>query len=178
MIICPNCNSREVEGAIFCRHCGAQMNVPPAVTTHKIVTAETRLAIKSDTAPFKPAIPDSLNSWVSLHIMESGKIIPLTDRMEFTIGRNTEGQPVMPDVDLSAYNAYANGVSRLHAVLKRVDDRAILVDLNSSNGTYVNGTRLAPQKEIQLHHGDVVHIGKLKLQVLFGLGVQAQDRNN
>ncbi len=80
--------------------------------------------------------------------------------------RVSEGQPVLPDVDLSPYHAYANGVSRMHAVLKRSGVRVVIMDLGSANGTYVNGKRLTPQTERLLNHGDVVALGKLKFQVL------------
>ncbi|MCS7010786.1 MAG: hypothetical protein NZL98_05420, partial [Anaerolineales bacterium] len=59
-------------------------------------------------------------SWLSLHIIESGQIIPLAEQTEFTLGRVAEGQPIVPDIDLSPYNAYANGVSRLHCAIKLI----------------------------------------------------------
>ena len=93
-------------------------------------------------------------------------MLPLSDRNEFTLGRISEGQPIMPDIDLSPYYAYANGVSRLHAVIKRVDEQVILMDLGSSNGTYLNGKRMTPNVEQGLNHGDVVMFGKLKIQIL------------
>lgn len=167
MIVCPNCQHKEVTGAIFCSQCGAQLLNAYVLETHKINTAETSRMPLRKTAPVRPPVelPDS---WISLHIVDSGQIVPLADRTEFTLGRITEGQPIMPDVDLSPYNAYANGVSRLHAVLKRTDDRVFIIDLGSSNGTYVNGTRLMPHSECPVNHGDLVHLGKLKFQVLLG----------
>jgi pSer/pThr/pTyr-binding forkhead associated (FHA) protein len=99
-------------------------------------------------------------------MIETGQILPLADRTEFTLGRSAEGQPIVPDVDLSPYNAYANGVSRLHAVIKLIEDQIVLVDLGSSNGTYLNGNRLLPYDETTVSHGDVVYLGKLKIQLL------------
>jgi pSer/pThr/pTyr-binding forkhead associated (FHA) protein len=98
--------------------------------------------------------------------MDSGKILPLATRNEFTMGRLSEGQPIMPDIDLTPYQAYASGVSRLHAVVKRDPDRVVIMDLGSSNGTYLNGRRLNPHTEEMLKHGDVIALGKLKIQVL------------
>ena len=72
----------------------------------------------------------------------------------------------MPDVDLSPHNAYANGVSRLHAVLKLIQDKIVIMDLGSSNGTYLNGSRLSPYVETRVNHGDVIYLGKLKMQLL------------
>ena len=74
-------------------------------------------------------------------------MLPLAERNEFTLGRVTEGQPVMPDIDLAPYQAYTHGVSRLHAVIKRGVDDILLMDLESANGTFVNGKRLEPNEE-------------------------------
>lgn len=73
----------------------------------------------------------------------------------------------MPDIDLTRYKAYDKGVSRLHAILRRVNNKIVVMDLGSSNGTYVNGNRLSPQVEHVLTHGDAIHLGKLKIQILF-----------
>jgi pSer/pThr/pTyr-binding forkhead associated (FHA) protein len=98
--------------------------------------------------------------------MDSGKVLPLASRNEFTMGRLSEGQPIMPDIDLNPYQAYASGVSRLHAVVKRETNRVVIMDLGSSNGTYLNGRRLNPHSEEEIRHGDVVALGKLKIQIL------------
>jgi pSer/pThr/pTyr-binding forkhead associated (FHA) protein len=99
-------------------------------------------------------------------LLDTGQMMPLNGRNEFTLGRVSEGQPIMPDVDLSPYQAYASGVSRLHAVIKRVTQGVVIMDLGSANGTYVNGKRLSVNVEQVLDHGDVVALGKLKIQVL------------
>jgi hypothetical protein len=165
MIICPNCQHKEISGAIYCSKCGAQL-IDTSIATHKIHTAETRREVERSTAHIQPPPSQPLQSWISLHMIDSGQILPLADRTEFTLGRSAEGQPIVPDVDLSAYNAYANGVSRLHAAIKLVKNRIVIVDLGSSNGTYLNGTRLSPYIEMPVSHGDIVYLGKLKMQVL------------
>jgi pSer/pThr/pTyr-binding forkhead associated (FHA) protein len=134
--------------------------------TQKIYTTETLQEAKRDTGQIKPLPHVHLQSRISLNMIESGQILPLADRTEYTLGRSAEGQPIVPDVDLSPHNAYANGVSRLHAVLKLIRDQIIIMDLGSSNGTYLNGSRLPPYLETPVVHGDVIYLGKLKIQVL------------
>jgi transcription initiation factor TFIIIB Brf1 subunit/transcription initiation factor TFIIB len=165
MIICPNCQHKEMSGAIYCSKCGAQL-IDMTIATHKIHTAETHQETQRDAnrGQIPPAV--NLQSWISLNIMESGQILPLADRTEFTLGRAAEGQPIVPDVDLSPYNAYANGVSRLHAVLKLIQDKIVVMDLGSSNGTFLNGSRLSPYLETPVVHGDILNLGKLKMQIL------------
>ncbi|HOI96194.1 MAG TPA: FHA domain-containing protein [Syntrophobacter fumaroxidans] len=52
------------------------------------------------------------------------------------------------------------GVSRFHAKIDSVDDRFLLTDLDSKNGTYVNE---APVTSHWLSHGEVITIGKYTL---------------
>jgi pSer/pThr/pTyr-binding forkhead associated (FHA) protein len=103
---------------------------------------------------------------ISLHLVGSGQVLHLAGRTEFTLGRVAEGQPILPDVDLSVYDAYSQGVSRLHAALKFVNERVAITDLGSANGTRVNGQKIMPHIDYPLNHGDMIALGKLKIQVL------------
>lgn len=165
MIICLNCQHKNLDGAIFCAECGAQL-AAAEITTQSIRTDRVMESVNQHVRKidFPQAISDT--AWGSLHLMDSGQILLLVEREEFTLGRISEGQPIMPDLDLSPYQAYASGVSRLHALLKRDGKRVILMDLGSANGTYVNGKRLTANVERLLSHGDVVALGKFKFQVL------------
>jgi hypothetical protein len=165
MIICPNCQHKEMSGAIYCSNCGAQL-IDMTIATHKIQTDEPLPGADQEAGEARPTPPGKLQSWISLNLIDSGQVLPLADRNEFTLGRSAEGQPIVPDVDLSPYNAYANGVSRLHALLKLVKGQVVLVDLGSSNGTYLNGNRLSPYAEMLVANGDIVYLGKLKIQLL------------
>ena len=165
MIICSNCQYKNVSGAVFCAECGAQLDGVETLVTQAITDEQIEEELKKRTARPEPVSAPS-NSWISLHLMDSGKILPLASRNEFTLGRLSEGQPIMPDIDLTPYQAYASGVSRLHAVVKRDNNRVAVMDLGSSNGTYVNGRRLNPHTEESLSHGDIVALGKLKIQIL------------
>jgi hypothetical protein len=165
MIACPNCNQPNLTGAAFCAECGAALLPSDSLTTQDIEalrsggTAESRLA----GAPSPPAHPDN---WVTLHLLDTGQVLPLAERNEFTLGRSSEGQPVMPDIDLAPYRAYSRGVSRLHAVIRRDPSDIVLIDLDSANGTFINGKRLKPNEEQSLANGDVVALGRLKIQIL------------
>ncbi len=161
MIACPNCKHQEADGSIFCSECGMQLIQYTPGETQRFNTPTGEL--KSVLAPDAPA---QSPAWISLHLLESGQILPVSDRNEFTMGRISENQPIMPDVDLSPFKAFDNGVSRLHAVIRNNSGNIIIMDLGSSNGTYINGTRIVPNIEQPLRHGDIVALGKLKMQVV------------
>lgn len=165
MIICQNCRYQNMEGAVFCAECGAQLDGVETLVTKAITDEEIEEELNKK-APRPELESTPANSWLSLHLMDSGKIVPLASRNEFTLGRLSEGQPIMPDIDLTPYQAYASGVSRLHAVVKRDGNEVLVMDLGSSNGTYINGRRLNPHMEESLSHGDILALGKLKIQIL------------
>ncbi len=55
-----------------------------------------------------------------------------------------------------------NSVSRMHCrIFKGEDDRIMLVDLNSTNGTFKNGLRLKAQEGVSIGEGDEIRIGRL-----------------
>ncbi|HLA08058.1 MAG TPA: FHA domain-containing protein [Anaerolineales bacterium] len=165
MIICSNCQHENVTGAVFCAECGAQLDGVQTLVTEAITDEQIEEELRKK-APRPDLDSAPANSWLSLHLMDSGKILPLASRNEFTLGRLSEGQPIMPDIDLTPYQAYASGVSRLHAVVKRDGSQVFVMDLGSSNGTYINGRRLNPHMEEGLNHGDILALGKLKIQIL------------
>jgi hypothetical protein len=79
MIICPNCQYKEMSGAIYCSKCGGQL-IDMNIATHKIHTAEARQVAKHDSDHIQQPPPAHLQSWISLNMVESGQILPLADR--------------------------------------------------------------------------------------------------
>lgn len=53
-------------------------------------------------------------------------------------------------------------ISRIHARLEQKEDGIYLTDLNSTNGTFQNGTRLIPNRPYRLRSGDEVTLADLK----------------
>ena len=164
MVMCSTCQHQEVVGALFCSECGAQLQMVGALATQNIHTPEV-YDNAFDKIPVKREVVSSVDA-MTLQILDGGQLLSLEERQEFTIGRVSDGQTIMPDIDLTSYGGYEGGVSRLHAVLKKSKDGVTIMDLGSSNGTYVNGTRLKPENESYLSHGSVISLGKLKLQFL------------
>jgi hypothetical protein len=165
MINCPNCRHQEVPGALFCSECGAQLVFSDSSNT----TALPEKQLQNDlpgTAPIQPNMTSTLRARIMVHVIDNGKLIPVTDKTEFTVGRASEGQPITPDVDLGEFNAFDYGVSRLHIVVRLTGEKLTIMDLGSSNGTFINGVRIPINLEQPVSSGDIVSLGKFRIQIL------------
>jgi len=69
-----------------------------------------------------------------------------------TLGRGTAADVMVPD----------EAVSRLHAAVRVDGDTVVVEDLDSSNGTRVNGREIS---QARLEHGDVIQLGGTELEV-------------
>jgi hypothetical protein len=83
-----------------------------------------------------------------------------------TIGRASKHSDQTPDIDLGPYGAFEHGISREHARLYVEDGMFKIMDLNSTNGTYLNGARLLPYQPRVLRTEDELRLGKLVLSIL------------
>ncbi|MCD8336779.1 MAG: FHA domain-containing protein [Lachnospiraceae bacterium] len=93
-------------------------------------------------------------------------------------GKNSE-QVSWPDICLGSEPVYIGKikgeadiildsatVSRMHARLELRDGRCVLRDMNSKNGTFVNGRRLMPQEECELRENDTVAFAEIAYRVV------------
>ncbi len=182
MIECPQCHNEDYLGAMFCSKCGAPLHREKEVDrdstlqTNKITFPEE---IDQDYSPFlNPLSPlkDDLPSSVpkkradqatrtQVMVPQSGKVFPLAEKHEYTFGRVSGTQPVLPDIDLTTENAYILGVSRLHATIRISEDYVTITDLGSANGTWINGKVIRPHLPHMISDGDIIHLGKLLLNL-------------
>jgi pSer/pThr/pTyr-binding forkhead associated (FHA) protein len=169
MIQCPNCKHQELPGALFCSECGTQLVTADTLTSPLanqsaeslgFDSQESNPAVMPAAGPFIPV----KNIVISLHVVNADRTLHLTGRSEYSLGRIARGQPILPDFDLSEFDAYDHGVSRLHAAIKVSALRISIMDLGSANGTRINGQKLVPNVEYPLKNGDLIALGKLKIE--------------
>lgn len=70
----------------------------------------------------------------------------------------------------------SESVSRKHCIIVLRDNRVLIQDLKSRNGTYVNEKRLPPDKARVLRAGDQLRIGKLMFEIVIEHGLQAAKK--
>ena len=163
---CPVCKMANNSDATICRHCGAPLNkvAPEEAPTTKRLGGSLGLSEELIGQITKGSPPPT--EGLLLFLLNNSEPIALCKDQEFVLGRDW-ALISMPLFDLSKFDAFAMGVSRTHAVIKAVDNGYVLVDLNSANGTWVNGERLSSGKPYPLPSGSVIQLGRLKLVAIY-----------
>jgi hypothetical protein len=93
--------------------------------------------------------------------------IVMKDNAIVTMGRFDTGTVPNEEIDLIPYGAIDRGVSRRHCKILLRDNQLHVVDLGSTNGTFLAGVRLNPDEPVTLRKGDELLLGRLAVQVLF-----------
>lgn len=169
MKTCTYCAAVNREGVLFCEECGnpfigGMPPMPPASATSKLTQdndASLRGRITWGTARFEQ------QSSIVVHIRDHPEPIQLVPKDEILIGRSDVGSIIIPDLDLASFGGAEQGVSRRHAMIRRGEDTLTLVDLESTNGTHLNGQRLIPNQPRVLRDGDEIRMGRLVFHIFF-----------
>lgn len=164
MQTCPRCNKLSPITEVLCGYCGTFLQGGKA----QFETTRLEDPNKFDSIYFGE------DSTLILMLKDSNyayRLRPQENRHDVVIGRSN-GASMKPDIDLQEHSADSLGVSRLHmSVRYEPKDHSIcMIDMNSANGTYLNGQKLHPREVRVIRHGDEVRLGKLALRVYFQHG--------
>lgn len=161
-MICPTCQrpTAAETGYLLCRHCGANLyaNLLDHVPTKPLPGTRHRTHHMPSLMHDNPLLLYVQDGSVPISVERSAKVI---------LGRSDPQVYFELDVDLVDYLAHQHGVSRRHALLDATHDIPMLTDLQSYNGTFVNGNRLTPERAVGLRSGDEIRLGRLILRVYF-----------
>ena len=111
-----------------------------------IVVGRDSLLISPSTSQVSLALLDSFDQPV--------RGFRLSRRKPLTIGRDSANDIVLTDRSVSGH----------HAVIRLIHGEWVLSDLDSRNGTYVNGSAIAAETSIS--EFDVVQFGAVRLQLI------------
>jgi hypothetical protein len=168
---CPHCGTPNPPDNLFCEQCG-----------YDFTTGQAPPQPQAAPAPVEPAaVLDSTVKWVVVVEVDRGwfalkgsladqpcppassSTVALTQHTAL-IGRSSQSRDIHPEIALDG----DTGVSRRHAQLVRNGDDLALLDLSSTNGTYVVPAGSAPTDDTDavepglstpLHDGDRVYLG-------------------
>jgi hypothetical protein len=163
MRVCPYCAIDNQEGMLFCFNCGQELYSPQYDKTLR------RRPPKQSPGSFVPShdAPAPTLTVLLLYVSGASEPIMLELGQQVVIGRVSPNTLQKPDVDLTAWAGLENGVSRIHAAIERSADGPLLTDLDSVNGTYLNGQQLIAHESYPLHEGDEVCLGTLTIHIYF-----------
>jgi pSer/pThr/pTyr-binding forkhead associated (FHA) protein len=167
MIICKHCNAEQLDGTLFCSACGAGLETYSRSTTASLArkleqaVSQTSSSLHSSPAFTKPG------KIITLVVAGSGRRIRVVSKDEHILGRKDNRTGATPGVDLSEEGGYDAGVSRQHAIISVQNGVCLVEDLESSNGTFINGRQLEPYKPTAIYHRDSLTLGKLLVRVEF-----------
>lgn len=158
---CPHCNAPVQTDATFCGNCG---NTISAVT-NPLVTLGQEEAKSPDEgaipASSPPVVPQATQLQTHTpYLLHVGTQI----RLDFPQGLTVIhiGKPnenIPPDLDVSGF-PHSDIVSRVHADIRVEGDAYYLEDVGSANGTYVNHSPLPKGNRHRLQSGDRLALGK------------------
>ncbi len=146
-LACPACGSEISPEDTFCSSCGFALKAVPATAA----------------GPAPAAVPASLPSagGPRLVVAASGAEIPLPRKEEIIVGREDPVSGIYPDVDLTPHGGEDGGVSRRHARIVVEGGNTYVVDLDSTNFTFVNKQKVAPGTRQQVQPGDEIRFGRV-----------------
>lgn len=171
MIKCPFCQARYVKNTIFCGECGSYLLEDNTQKTIAHSTSSRRYrSHPSETQPseaeLRPQIDEDLRA-LRLTIGPSQREIEIVLDKPVYFGRIAPAINVFPEIDLSDQGLLAHSVSRRHAKISKRGNQVVIEDLDSRNGTLINGQQLCPFLPETLNHGDTLHLGKVLIDVEF-----------
>lgn len=165
MKTCPYCGFENREGVLYCEECGhpfyAQKDAVETTQLSQDVHEGFKGRMTWGTARFEEG------AVLVIRIRDVPEPITIEPVKDIVIGRKDPLGGDMPDLDLSPFGAAELGVSRRHAVIRRGEDTLTLVDLESTNGTFLNGQRLLPHQPRVLRDGDEVRMGRFVFNLFF-----------
>jgi hypothetical protein len=179
MTQCPTCHATFVTNTIFCGECGAYLPKTKELRTEPLEAGQIPW-IEDDASLFDTDAdlldPDLLTIRLRISPLFRSRDRPngrdgqprelqIALIKPIRLGRVDPKESVYPEVDLT--DAKKDGVSREHACIYRRGHAVEVEDLGSTNGTQLNGSRLAPYKPASLNDGDLLQLGNLLVEVSF-----------
>jgi hypothetical protein len=163
---CPVCKLKNDVSATTCSFCGASLeNLHTGEATTKHMDTETRVLVGSqgEESANKGIVPPQKG--VAIYLQD-GTLIETKEEPEFFLGRKFEDSQAAL-VDLIPFGAFQMGVSRRHAQIRRTEHGYELIDLDSTNGTFMDGKRLISNQPYPLPNFSPLSLGRLNLLVIY-----------
>lgn len=153
----------------------------PVVESRMFTDYDTAVAWLTDTHAISQKFSQTRNLNVSEEVLrqyavqDNPSIIQAQQKLGLVFNGTTkliEFEPNQPlvvgrqDFDVHIFGEHVYTVSRLHVHFYFEKFKLYLIDLESTNGTYLNGTRVEPKTKIPISVGDEIRIGTIPLRLV------------
>lgn len=159
---CIRCATELQEGELICPRCGYVSVEDRSGTVSLTINRQAPKRSKKQETTDNP-----IGEGIVLHIRGLQKRLSAAELHDLVVGRADPINGIYPDLDLAPYGAEQRGVSRQHARLNYADGELTITDLNSANGTQINGEKLNPNQPRPLKDGDELILGQLAVGIRF-----------
>ena len=167
MTQCPFCSAPNVANSVFCNQCGAYLLEVDTPETNRLNVDKIGWVGEETSAPEAALSPQPSTGpmAVRLTIGSEKRQAKFTLDKIIRIGRLDPASNVFPELDLTHDGPTAKAISRRHAVILKQEDKVIVEDVDSVNGTFINGKKLKPYVPAELKDGDTLQLGTLLVMV-------------
>jgi pSer/pThr/pTyr-binding forkhead associated (FHA) protein len=120
-------------------------------------------------APLTPSVgstPLATKSYTLILLSKDGRELTRFALREGVnqVGVKSVGEGIFPDVDLSSVDN-DQVVSRRHAILRVSRDHVTIADCGSTNGTYVDGTKIG-SSEVPLNDQNIIKFANIFAKII------------
>lgn len=165
MNACSVCGTDYYPGALFCEACGAAVH--PAAKAHVAALKTKRQAFPAvqTVGPDPNPVPiDRETGGLTVYLPDRHKVLTIRSAI-IHVGRFDPDLGFKPELDLTPFDGLDMGVSRRHALIRREAGGYVIIDQQSSNGTWLDGARLSAGRPYPLPPKAAVRFGDLLVQL-------------
>ncbi len=168
MVFCRTCKHANPASAAICDFCGADLRKQIVAVEHAGKRpAETNLLPQEEQVDFPEDTKAVPAHGIAIYLADSKKPFLVSDRSELTLGRRTSEAAGPEIVDLTNQGAYECGVSRRHVRIQRTAGGYEIVDLASSNGSWIGEVHLEAGQAYPLPKVSRLRLGRMQLILVY-----------
>jgi pSer/pThr/pTyr-binding forkhead associated (FHA) protein len=166
--ICPICKNKNEQEAAICRHCVAPLNTESRL---RATTRNTEIKLNYSEKFEEINVDEKIipASGIAVYFAGTTKAVEILTEKEFVIGRRVIENTSESFLDLSDFDGFKMGLSRRHAMIRRTESEYEIIDLSSTNGTWLNDKRLVPYTPYPLPSGSQLRLSRIRLYIFHRL---------
>ena len=167
---CPSCKHIVDRRAVVCVYCGSRFDGGPSRAV--LMTRRTEV-LTAPTAELMNLYVDATRlpeQGIAFYAEGMTEPACLDFEGELVLGRDgvdADGASDENLLNLSELGGYLMGISRRHAVIRKTRNGYEITDLASTNGSWLNGMKLTPNRSYPLANGSQLRFGRMRLLVLY-----------